>query len=410
MLTLQNDLVVALVSDNTTIDAATSVDVGVGHFSDPRAQEGLAHFLEHMVFISNAKYPVENSYFAFLAERNGGANAFTASNHTNFYFEVDPDELRGGMDRLANFFISPTFPVNQVGREKHAVDSEHAKNLKNDAWRAAQLLRSLAAPSSVVSKFGTGSLRTLGLSGDAPLRSQARAPPAPPPPPPPPHLHPFHFHHHHVHLHPSLAPPLRPQLVDFYEEHYVAPQMAVAIVGKQVTRTLIHHLPPLHLHHLHLQDLDTLEAWAVECFGGVPARRRVKRAATNVTDGGAVAGGAAGGAAAGAGAAAAADEEVNLTASGKAAWEGVFPSTPRAVLMKPSRTMEEVAVFWSLPGIESKTETLPGQLLGYLLGQESKGSLTAELVKRGWATGLSAVRMPSVEPARLTATRTPPQT
>ena len=130
VLTLQNDLVVALVSDNTTIDAATSVDVGVGHFSDPRAQEGLAHFLEHMVFISNAKYPVENSYFAFLAERNGGANAFTASNHTNFYFEVDPDELRGGMDRLANFFISPTFPVNQVGREKHAVDSEHAKNLK----------------------------------------------------------------------------------------------------------------------------------------------------------------------------------------------------------------------------------------------------------------------------------------
>ena len=119
--------------------------------------------------------------------------------------------------------------------------------------------------------------------------------------------------------------------------------------------------------------------------------------------GGAVAGGAAGGAAAGAGAAAAADEEVNLTASGKAAWEGVFPSTPRAVLMKPSRTMEEVAVFWSLPGIESNTETLPGQLLGYLLGQESKGSLTAELVKRGWATGLSAVRMPSVEPARLTA-------
>ena len=152
--------------------------------------------------------------------------------------------------------------------------------------------------------------------------------------------------------------------------------MAVAIVGKQ--------------------DLDTLEAWAVECFGDVPARRSVKRAA-NVSEaaagGGAVAGGAAGGAAAGAGAAAAADEEVNLTASGKAAWEGVFPSTPRAVLMKPSRTMEEVAVFWSLPGIESKTETLPGQLLGYLLGQESKGSLTAELVKRGWATGLSAVRI-----------------
>ena len=104
-----------------------------------------------------------------------------------------------------------------------------------------------------------------------------------------------------------------------------------------------------------------------------------------MTAGGAVAGGAAGGAAAGAGAAAAADEEVNRRQAGKRRGRACSRRR-RALLMKPSRTMEEVAVFLSLPGIESNTETLPGQLLGYLLGQESKGSLTAELVKRGWAT------------------------
>ena len=51
-----------------------------------------------------------------------------------------------------------------------------------------------------------------------------------------------------------------------------------------------------------------------------------------------------------------------------------------------------------------------GQLLGYLLGQESKGSLTAELVKRGWATGLSAVRICLPSNQRGSLPRTPPQT
>ena len=40
--------------------AAAGMCVQVGSFSDPMEAQGLAHFLEHMVFMGSEKYPEEN--------------------------------------------------------------------------------------------------------------------------------------------------------------------------------------------------------------------------------------------------------------------------------------------------------------------------------------------------------------
>lgn len=50
---------VLLVSDPTTERSAASLSVGVGHMSDPDDVPGLAHFLEHMLFLGTEKYPNE---------------------------------------------------------------------------------------------------------------------------------------------------------------------------------------------------------------------------------------------------------------------------------------------------------------------------------------------------------------
>ena len=72
-----------------------------------------------MLFLSNEKYPVEDEYFSFLSEHGGGANAFTANTHTNYYFSVSQDALEQTLTRFALFFAQPTFDATMVQQEVH---------------------------------------------------------------------------------------------------------------------------------------------------------------------------------------------------------------------------------------------------------------------------------------------------
>jgi secreted Zn-dependent insulinase-like peptidase len=48
------------------LQAALGLCIGVGSFSDPWSVQGMAHFLEHMVFMGSEKYPKENDFDAFI--------------------------------------------------------------------------------------------------------------------------------------------------------------------------------------------------------------------------------------------------------------------------------------------------------------------------------------------------------
>lgn len=49
--TLPSGLKCLVLSDPHTESAACSVEIGVGHFSDPAELPGLAHFIEHLAFM-----------------------------------------------------------------------------------------------------------------------------------------------------------------------------------------------------------------------------------------------------------------------------------------------------------------------------------------------------------------------
>ncbi|KAL6071151.1 Pitrilysin [Balamuthia mandrillaris] len=157
----KNGLIAILVSDPETEVSAAAMDVHVGHFSDPVDLPGLAHFLEHMLFLGTEKYPDEDGFGAFLASHGGSSNAYTANEHTNYFFNVDKDHLHEALDRFSAFFLGPLLSPNSTDREMNAVNSEHEKNLLNDEWRLDMVLRSTANPVHPFSYFGTGSLQTL---------------------------------------------------------------------------------------------------------------------------------------------------------------------------------------------------------------------------------------------------------
>ena len=56
-LTLNNNLNVLLISNPGRNKASATMDVGVGSLAEPGEFQGLAHFLEHLLFLGTSKYP-----------------------------------------------------------------------------------------------------------------------------------------------------------------------------------------------------------------------------------------------------------------------------------------------------------------------------------------------------------------
>ncbi|KAG5514988.1 hypothetical protein RHGRI_036132 [Rhododendron griersonianum] len=103
--------------------AAAAMCVGMGSFSDPFEAQGLAHFLEHMLFMGSTDFPDENEYDRFLSKHGGSSNAYTEAEHTCYHFDVKREFLKGALIRFSQFFISPLVKAEAMEREVLAVDS-----------------------------------------------------------------------------------------------------------------------------------------------------------------------------------------------------------------------------------------------------------------------------------------------
>ena len=205
-LTLDNGMRVALLSDPNLNISSASVAVKIGSMGDPEERQGLAHFLEHMLFLGTEKYPEEGDYSKYLRGNGGYSNAYTGLELTNYHFEVAHHAFEGAIDRMAQFFIAPLFTEEFTEREMNAVDSEFERNLERDVWRNQQIRRYLSDPDHPYSSFSTGNLDTLtGIE--------------------------------------------RHEFIDFFKKHYSANQMGLALTGSA--------------------SLDQMETWVREYFSPV---------------------------------------------------------------------------------------------------------------------------------------------
>lgn len=215
-LVLDNGLRVLLVADTDASQAAASMAVEVGHFDDPIDRPGMAHFLEHMLFLGTDKYPDSGEYHAFINQHGGSNNAWTGTEHTNFFFSINADVFADSLDRFSQFFIAPKFDLDLVDRERQAIESEFSLKLKDDIRRTYQVLKATVNPLHPFAKFSVGNLTT--LAGE--------------------------------------QKEIRQELLDFYQHHYSANLMTLCLVA------------PL--------SLDELETLAHYYFSPVVNRKLVK--------------------------------------------------------------------------------------------------------------------------------------
>lgn len=193
-LVLPNHLQVLLISDPDTDKSAAAMDVNAGSADEPRQWPGLAHFLEHMLFLGTSKYPKADAYQDFINQHGGSQNAYTAFDHTNFFFDIDPDQLAPALDRFSQFFIAPLFSEDYVSREAHAVDSEYKAKIREDGRRLYETMRETYNPDHPMSRFSVGNLQTLQDHGELKIRDA---------------------------------------LINFYQHSYSASRMRLVVLGKE---------------------------------------------------------------------------------------------------------------------------------------------------------------------------------
>ena len=158
---LKNDIKYVLMSDPFLQKSFVSVSINIGSFANPKEYMGLAHFLEHMLFLGSTKYPDENHYNNRLNELGGYSNAYTTYNKTVYFFNVFDNGLSEIIDIFSRFFIDPLFNIDSVKREMNAVNNEHKKNVNSMMWRNQQLRLNLTNMESSTNTFSTGNLDTL---------------------------------------------------------------------------------------------------------------------------------------------------------------------------------------------------------------------------------------------------------
>ncbi|MBB1386671.1 insulinase family protein [Pseudoalteromonas sp. SG45-5] len=160
-LKLANDIEVILVSDPSAEKSAASLSVGVGLLHDPMSQQGMAHYLEHMLFLGTERYPDTKGYSDFMTKNGGAHNAYTWLDITNYMFKVNNDAFDEGLDRFADFFKTPKLYPEYTDKEKNAVNAEWSMRREMDFFGQFKLARKMMGEHPA-NRFLIGNLETLG--------------------------------------------------------------------------------------------------------------------------------------------------------------------------------------------------------------------------------------------------------
>ena len=173
-LVLPNKLEVMLVSDPLAEKSAAALSVGVGLLQDPMSQQGMAHYLEHMLFLGTERYPDTNEYSAFMTANGGAQNAYTWLDITNYMFKVNNNAYDEALDRFSDFFKAPKLYPEYTEKEKNAVNAEWSMRREMDFFGQYKLARNMLG-SHPANRFLIGNLETLGDKDGSQLHSETVA-------------------------------------------------------------------------------------------------------------------------------------------------------------------------------------------------------------------------------------------
>jgi secreted Zn-dependent insulinase-like peptidase len=156
---LNNGIKMVLISDKKIIKSCCSVGVGIGSLHD--THEGIAHFLEHLLFMGSEKFKNQNDYHSYVKNSGGYDNAFTSDEETCYFLVLESKFLKKGIEMLSWFFRAPLLKESHIESERNIVDSEHEKNILSDLWIEDDLSKYFIKEDNKYRRFSTGNNESL---------------------------------------------------------------------------------------------------------------------------------------------------------------------------------------------------------------------------------------------------------
>ncbi|MHC8341406.1 pyrroloquinoline quinone biosynthesis protein PqqF [Pseudomonas sp. HLT2-19-2] len=191
--TLANGLRVTLHHVPDLKRSAAALRVAAGSHDVSLAWPGLAHFLEHLLFLGTERFPAGLGLMAYVQGHGGQVNAKTSERTTDYFFELPPQAFSGGLERLSDMLAHARMTSDDQLREREVLHAEFV------AWS-----RDTAAQQQF-SLFD-------GLSAAHPLRA---------------------FHAGNRYSLPVPQPEFQQALQDVYQRFYQTGQMTLSLAGPQ---------------------------------------------------------------------------------------------------------------------------------------------------------------------------------
>ncbi len=121
--TLKNGLTVILKPFNKLPVVSIQIWVKVGSVYETDKNNGISHFLEHLVFKGTKKYSV-NQISKIIEKYGAILNAGTSKEFTIYYTDIPKDGLYDALDILCELVFEATFPKEELERERNVVIEE----------------------------------------------------------------------------------------------------------------------------------------------------------------------------------------------------------------------------------------------------------------------------------------------
>ncbi|WP_048305846.1 insulinase family protein [Halomonas sp. PR-M31] len=136
--------------------------IGVGYLDEPENLPGLAHLLEHALFLGSSRHPEPGDFAAWVNDQGGRYNAHTDEYATDVHLTLPPDESQAGLERLLDIVLHPLLSETHIAREVEVIEAEYQARLNDPALHRQRALSRLFKASHPAFDCHHGNRQSLG--------------------------------------------------------------------------------------------------------------------------------------------------------------------------------------------------------------------------------------------------------